>query len=125
MAEGTGLPRLELEGAGIRLRPYRESDAVPLYAAARESVAEVFPWIDWCHPGYTLEEASQWVSGQPEKWDIGTAFEFVITGAASGAFLGGCPPEGMLRDRLRLGDTVHDAVMFSLLPGEVTPVGKP
>mgnify|MGYP000545343364 CR=1 FL=1 len=94
MAEGTGLPRLELEGAGIRLRPYRESDAVPLYAAARESVAEVFPWIDWCHPGYTLEEASQWVSGQPEKWDIGTAFEFVITGAVSGAFLGGCPPRG-------------------------------
>lgn len=39
------------------IRRYAAADAAALHEAARESVAEIFPWMPWCHPGYSIEEA--------------------------------------------------------------------
>jgi len=71
------------------VRFYQQSDVEPIHAAALESVAEVYPWMAWCHARYTLEEARQWVRLQIEAARQKKAFEFVIVGD-DGRLLGGC-----------------------------------
>jgi RimJ/RimL family protein N-acetyltransferase len=60
-----------------------------MHAAALESVAEVYPWMAWCHRHYSLDEARQWVAVQEKLAQEGTAYEFAILGEG-GRFLGGC-----------------------------------
>ena len=73
------------------LRPYAAADAQALYEAARESVAEVYPWLPWCHPDYTLAEAVEWARSRAELAvaDPDQEYNFVIVGP-DGRFLGGC-----------------------------------
>jgi ribosomal-protein-serine acetyltransferase len=42
----------------IEVRPYREGDESEMVAAALESVAEVSPWMPWCHAAYSREDAA-------------------------------------------------------------------
>jgi ribosomal-protein-serine acetyltransferase len=71
------------------IRPYLESDLDEMVAAARESVAEVFPWMAWCHPGYSADEAAAWIRATRDGHASGGMFEFAIIDA-DGAFAGGC-----------------------------------
>jgi RimJ/RimL family protein N-acetyltransferase len=71
------------------VRLYQRGDVEAIHAAALESVAEVYPWMAWCHARYTLDEARQWVSLQIELALQRKAFEFVIVGDG-GRLLGGC-----------------------------------
>src|SRR5438309_1190355 len=41
----------------IVIRPYQIGDAPLLFEAATESVAEVYRWLPWCHPGYSIGES--------------------------------------------------------------------
>lgn len=73
------------------IRPYEAADARALYEAARESVAEVHPWLAWCHPDYTLAEAVEWARSRAElaaRHPV-QEYNFVILGP-DGRFLGGC-----------------------------------
>ena len=72
----------------ITIRPYREGDAPLLFDAATESIAEVFPWLPWCHPGYTIEESRTWIAHSLKAWSAREEFNFVIEDR-SGRFLGG------------------------------------
>lgn len=178
--------RTELSDGTFTIRAYRLSDAEAVYSAALESVAEVFPWLPWCHPGYALRETEGWLEHCVHTWDIGVEFNFGIFDAATGEFLGGCGlnqirplnkianlgywvrtsaagrgaataatvltsrfglediglnrieilaavgnhasqrvaeksgafREGILRKRLELHGTVHDAVIFSMVAGD-------
>jgi RimJ/RimL family protein N-acetyltransferase len=74
---------------GIGIRFYEPDDAEPLFEAARESIADVHPWLPWCHPGYALHEARDWAERQPALREGGLEFNFVIKNA-TGVFLGGC-----------------------------------
>jgi RimJ/RimL family protein N-acetyltransferase len=74
---------------GISVRPYRAEDAQHLYAAARESVDDVFPWLPWCHPQYSLEDAMAWARSREELAHQALEYHFVIAGEQD-AFLGGC-----------------------------------
>jgi len=60
-----------------------------MHKAAIESVADVFPWMAWCHKGYSLGEAQQWVETQVDLAQKGLAFEFAIFDE-NDRFLGGC-----------------------------------
>lgn len=71
-----------------RLRPYAATDAGALFEAARESIAEVYPWLPWCHPDYSLAEAEQWARSRAELAS-GEEYNFVILGSGD-RFLGGC-----------------------------------
>jgi len=71
------------------VRFYQKEDVAAIHAAALESVAEVYPWMAWCHARYTLDEARQWVMLQIELARQRKAFEFVIVGDAH-RLLGGC-----------------------------------
>ena len=54
-----------------------------------ESVEEIGAWMAWCHPGYSLEDAEQWILRQCELAQQGLAYEFSVRDQR-GAFLGGC-----------------------------------
>jgi RimJ/RimL family protein N-acetyltransferase len=73
----------------VVIRPYRSEDAAALYAAARESIDEVFPWLPWCHPAYSLDEARDWIASRPQARAEGIEYAFAIVDAR-GRYLGGC-----------------------------------
>ena len=180
---------LRLVGERVLLRPYCPDDVQHLYEAACESVAELSPWLPWCHPGYRIEDSREWVERCAVRWDEGEAYNFAICDAQNGTYLGGCglndidrangnanlgywvrssrtgqgvataatqlltrfgfsklalnrveiiaatgnrasqrvaekagaAREGVLRNRLVIGEAVHDAVVFSLVPEDVAP----
>jgi RimJ/RimL family protein N-acetyltransferase len=76
-------------GAEVAIRPYTVEDAAAVFAAARESIAEMSPWMPWCHPDYSIEESRSWLEEQVPAFAAGTAFEFAIVSGA-GSYLGGC-----------------------------------
>jgi RimJ/RimL family protein N-acetyltransferase len=72
-----------------RIRPYEPDDAAALYDAARESTGEVFRWLDWCHPRYSLADAVEWTRSRAALAADGSEHSFAIVGP-DGRFLGGC-----------------------------------
>jgi len=73
----------------VAIRPYRVEDAHALWAAARESQPEIFPWLEWCHPEYSLADAEWWCNSRAALAAAGQEYSFVIS-APDGGFLGGC-----------------------------------
>ncbi|MGZ5432063.1 MAG: GNAT family N-acetyltransferase [Thermoanaerobaculia bacterium] len=73
----------------VTIRPCRPDDGPPLHAAARESIAEIFPWMPWCHPEITVDELNAWVTQQIVAFEAGTSYEFVIVDDA-GRICGAC-----------------------------------
>ena len=75
--------------ARISIRPYRADDVWALHDAAVESVRDVQPFMPWCHPELTPEDARRWIKAQLSAREAQSAFEFVIV-ASDDTFLGGC-----------------------------------
>jgi len=74
----------------ILMRPFRFADAEELFAAVRESLTELKPWMSWAHDGYSLQEAKDFIRITRARWEDSTLFAFAITDAKSGSVLGGC-----------------------------------
>jgi RimJ/RimL family protein N-acetyltransferase len=72
----------------VGIRFYEAADAPAVVEAARESTTDVFPWLPWCHPEYSLKESTGWIEAQIKAREEGTAFEFVIHEGQR--FVGGC-----------------------------------
>lgn len=72
-----------------QIRPYRVDDAPAVWEAVRESMAELQPWMPWCHPGYSIDDSRSWLEAQVPAFEQGTAFEFAIVTAGQ-QYLGGC-----------------------------------
>ena len=75
--------------AGIRIRPFLPGDDGALYEAARESIDDVGPWLEWCHPAYTIEESRAWIDHCTAARVAGDEFNFAIVND-EGMMLGGC-----------------------------------
>ncbi len=73
----------------VTLRPLRESDAEELHAAVRESMEEVSRWMVWCHPRYSVDDATAWIRTTIAGRASGACHEFCITDD-SGRIVGGC-----------------------------------
>jgi ribosomal-protein-serine acetyltransferase len=73
----------------VRLRPLDLSDADQLFEAARESVAEIHPWMEWCHPAYKREESVGWLEFQVGAREKEAEFTYAIVDA-NHRFLGSC-----------------------------------
>ena len=86
--------------AEVSIRPYDLNDVEKLYEAARESVAELQPFLPWCHPEYVIDEARSWIELQVDQFQSGKEYEFVIV-ATEGRFLGGCGLNGIDRENRR------------------------
>lgn len=88
----------------VQLRRYQLDDAEVVADAVRESIAELQPWMPWCHPGYSVEDSRSWLRIQVPAFDQGVAFEFAIL-SADGRYLGGCGLNQLdqLNGRVNLG----------------------
>jgi ribosomal-protein-serine acetyltransferase len=75
--------------AGCRIRAYEAGDAGALWEAARESVGETFRWLPWCHAGYSLADANEWIGSRAPLAADGREYAFAVVGE-DGRFLGGC-----------------------------------
>jgi ribosomal-protein-serine acetyltransferase len=84
----------------VSIRPYKLSDAEKLYEAAKESVAELQPFLPWCHPKYRIDEARSWIQLQVEQFRFGKEYQFVIV-STEGKFLGGCGLNGIDQENRR------------------------
>ena len=52
----------QAEGKLIVVRAYCSEDVDPPFAAVTESIDELAKYETWCHPGYTREEAAEYVN---------------------------------------------------------------
>jgi ribosomal-protein-serine acetyltransferase len=82
-------PDIYLSDGPVAIRPYRFDDAPPMFEAARESIADIYPWMHWCHPDYTLDECIAWVANRPTAWESGNVYNFAIVSSQDDTILGG------------------------------------
>jgi RimJ/RimL family protein N-acetyltransferase len=81
--------RTELSNDVVKIRRYCADDIPLLFEAARESTNEMFVWLSWCHPNYTVEESRSFVLSSETAWNQKTRFAFAVLDVNSGLFLGG------------------------------------
>ncbi len=77
-----------LRNSSIYIRPHEARDIQPLFSAAQESIAELSPWMPWCHPHLTREEIANFVELSRNGWADGSQYQFAIFDAASDVVLG-------------------------------------
>src|SRR5690349_18041472 len=73
----------------ITLRPLDPADRDAMYAAVRESIAAISPWLPWCHPAYAPSETASFIASSSHWWAQRSQFVFGIFDAANGAYIGG------------------------------------
>jgi len=78
----------ELAAKGLRLRPYRGDDAPALLAAVQESLDSVGRWLPWCHSGYAMADAMDWIRHCDEGRRNGEHLAFAVFDESSGDFIG-------------------------------------
>jgi len=74
----------------VVLRPFEMDDAIQLYEAVRESLADLKPWMSWVHDAYSQEEAQKFIRITRARWEERTLYAFAIIDAKNGDVLGGC-----------------------------------
>ncbi|HEV7668797.1 MAG TPA: GNAT family protein [Thermoanaerobaculia bacterium] len=62
----------------ISLRRFRLDDAESLVEAVHESVEQIRPWMPWCHPRYSIDDARTFIASAEGGWDSKAAFEMAI-----------------------------------------------
>ena len=80
---------VQLIGDQLLLRAFHEDDVSGLYEAVRESVAEISPWLSWCHQDYSIEESRQFISSRAQAADSGEWYSFGIFEKDKGTLVGG------------------------------------
>lgn len=63
----------------LHLRPFRFSDALPLYEAVHESLADLKPWMSWATDQYSEMTAREYITIARARWDEHTFYAFAIT----------------------------------------------
>ena len=81
--------RSEVSNDEVRIRRYCTEDIPHLFEAARESVNEMFPWMSWCHPDYSIAESNAYIVSREAAWNQKSDFDFAILDVKTGRFLGG------------------------------------
>jgi len=88
MTESDRIEACEFTVDELLARPYRASDAPALADAVRESFASLSRWLDWCHAGYGLDDARQWIDFCARGWASGEQYAFAVFDEAGSRFLG-------------------------------------
>ncbi|HJZ82648.1 MAG TPA: GNAT family protein [Pyrinomonadaceae bacterium] len=81
--------KIKLMDDAVELRPYHPGDAELLYEAVRESIAEVSPWLPWCHENYSLAESRDFTASRQAATPNDEWYSFAVFDRGSGAFVGG------------------------------------
>jgi ribosomal-protein-serine acetyltransferase len=83
------LSSTSLTDGTLILRPLERTDRDAMYAAVMESIAEVSPWLPWCHAGYGIAETELFIESCITAWAQQAHFPFAIFDAGTGHYLGG------------------------------------
>ncbi|MGL5939636.1 MAG: GNAT family N-acetyltransferase [Waterburya sp.] len=78
-----------LESDLVILRRYSLADTSELFTAISDSIERVYPWLPWCHPGYTFAETNAWLKTRPQCWHEGKEYGFSIRDRDN-RIIGGC-----------------------------------
>jgi ribosomal-protein-serine acetyltransferase len=73
----------------LTLRPPRAEDAALVFEGIRESRPELMKWMSWCHAGYGIEDAAEWIARSVASYETGAEHNFLVVDAAS-RILGTC-----------------------------------
>jgi RimJ/RimL family protein N-acetyltransferase len=73
----------------VSIRRYLLTDVDELFRAMLESRGEISPWMVWCHPDYSMDDASSWIQTTIAAHEAKTSFDFAIFDE-SGTFAGAC-----------------------------------
>jgi len=84
------IPYSTLTDGQVNLRPFQFTDAPELYAAVRESLPALKPWMAWAHDGYSQRDSTDFIAIARAKWEEGILYGFAITNAQNGSLIGGC-----------------------------------
>ena len=80
---------IQLINERLIVRPFREEDVSRLYEAVRESIAEVSPWLSWCHRDYSIEESREFIDSRVQAAESGDWYSFGVFAKDTERFLGG------------------------------------
>lgn len=72
----------------VRIRKFKADDAPLFLTAVQESVAEVGRWLPWCHDGYNIDDATEWVTTAEDNWRNDLDYRFIIESGDTGRILG-------------------------------------
>ena len=78
----------QIETARMILRSARANDAPDAFAAVRESVKELAPWMPWVHPEPTFEASARFHESAEAKWLTREMLDFQWIDKASGMLIG-------------------------------------
>ena len=84
------VPESISNGGRIALVPVQPSHLNELYEAIVESRAQLAPWMEWLHDGYSKKDTEQWLASSQKAWEADSNFGFTIVEDASSMILGGC-----------------------------------
>ncbi|MCZ8130982.1 MAG: GNAT family N-acetyltransferase [Steroidobacteraceae bacterium] len=77
-----------IAGDRVTLEAYGAAHIVELVAAVRESVPELSAWLPWCHAGYGIRDATDWVRACAAGWANESGYQFAVLDTG-GRFVGG------------------------------------
>ncbi len=90
-------------GELVTVRSYRPEHIDRLFEAVSESIAELSRYETWCHPGYTRDEAAEYVNWWRKAWAEGKAYYFAVEERRTGEFLGSCGLSDLSLEHERAG----------------------
>ena len=79
---------LRLTDGVVELRAPRRADTAEVYAAVRESLPELLPWMVWASADYREVEAAEWIRRAGRAFADGVEYQFVVRLVESGELLG-------------------------------------
>lgn len=72
----------------VTLRRFHPRDVDALYAATRESLDDLIPWMSWATPNYGGADVAEYIRVVTETWEAGRYYAFAVTDARDGTILG-------------------------------------
>ena len=80
---------VELTDRRLVVRTYRDDDIPLLFEAVRESIAEVSPWLPWCHENYSIEESREFIKSRIAAAQGDEHYSFAVFSKDDPRLLGG------------------------------------
>lgn len=65
-----------------------EAEDAPVFTSLIQNSPSLYPWVDWCHPHYTLDEANKFILATRLNWVKAEAFGFGVFEKNSRKLLG-------------------------------------
>ncbi|MFH1998781.1 MAG: GNAT family protein [Planctomycetota bacterium] len=78
------------DDGAVCIIPCGIDDVDSIYAAVKESLEQLIPYMSWCHPGYSRKETADYLELCEMAWQEGVEYQFKILDVADNRLLGLC-----------------------------------